>query len=90
LGRKRVLFSVAEYFKFPEGTQVKVTQLVCPSPGTVSVTCRTSGHKRCGSWYLGLNGTATAGAQGSMGIASMNYNGPRDENCTATVVVQRP
>lgn len=81
----------AEYFHFPEGAQLKVTQLNCPTSGvTVSVTCRTASHGRCGSWYLGLNGTATAGSKGETGIASINYNGPAASNCQATVVVQSP
>ncbi len=80
----------AEYFHFPEGAQLKVTQLICPPSATVSVTCRTATHSRCGSWYLGLNGTATAGPKGDTGIASLNYNGPANSNCSATVVVQKP
>jgi len=80
----------AEYFNFPEGTEVKVTELVCPPKATVSVTCRTAAHKRCGSWYLGLNQTAKAGPGGDKGIASMNYNGPVNENCRATIVIQTP
>jgi len=80
----------AKYFHFPEGAQLKVTELVCPPSATVSVTCRTASRASCGSWYLGLNGTATAGPQGDRGIASLNYNGPRNSNCVATVVVQSP
>lgn len=81
----------AEYFHFAEGAQLKVTDLNCPSPTvTVSVTCRTATHARCGSWYLGLNGTATAGANGDTGIASLNYNGTKNSNCKATIVVQSP
>ena len=80
----------AEYFHFPEGARLKVTQLICPPSVTVSVTCRTATHSRCGSWYLGLNETATAGPKGDTGIASLNYNGPANSNCSATVVVQTP
>ena len=80
----------AKYFPFPEGSQLKVTELACPSSGTVSVICRTASRASCGSWYLGLNGTATAGAGGTKGVASLNYNGPRNANCAATVVVQKP
>jgi hypothetical protein len=78
----------AEYFHFPEGAQLKVTNLVCPPNVTVSVTCRTAAHGRCGKWYLGLNQTAKSGASGDTGIASLDYSGP--ENCNATVVVQSP
>ena len=80
----------AKYFHFPEGAQLKVTELACPPSATVSVTCRTASRGRCGAWYLGLNGTATAGSQADTGIASINYNGPRNANCAATVVVQSP
>lgn len=78
----------AEYFRFPEGSQLKVTQLNCPQAVTVSVTCRTASHGRCGKWYVGLNGTATAGSRSETGIASLDYSGM--ENCTATIVVQSP
>lgn len=80
----------AEYFKFPEGAQAKVTSLICPPNSTVNITCRTASHGRCGSWYLGINETATAGARGDTGIANLNFNGPRGTNCSATVVVQSP
>lgn len=79
----------AEYFDFPAGAQVKVTALNCPVQTTVSVTCRTATHGRCGKWSLGLNGTATAGQNSHTGIASLAYNGP-ETTCTATVVVQSP
>ena len=78
----------AEYFHFPEGAQVKVTNLVCPPSVTVSVTCRTASHGRCGKWYLALNATAKAGAQADTGIASIDYSGP--QNCIATVTVTSP
>jgi hypothetical protein len=78
----------ADYFPFPEGAQVQVTQLVCPPGVTVSVTCRTASRGKCGNWYLGPNGTATAGSQGKTGIASLAYSG--NENCSATIVVKRP
>lgn len=81
----------AQYFHFPEGAQLKITDLNCPSAAvTVSVTCRTATHARCGSWYLGLNGTAKAGPKGDRGIANLNYSGPRGSICTATIVVQSP
>lgn len=79
----------AEYFAFPEGAQLKVTALNCPALTTVSVTCRTAAHGRCGKWTLGLNGTATAVANSHTGIASIGYNGP-ETTCTATLVVQSP
>ena len=78
----------ADYFPFPEGAQVQVTQLVCPAGVTVSVTCRTAARGKCGNWYLGLNGTATAGSNGKTGIASLVYSG--NENCSATIVVKGP
>jgi hypothetical protein len=78
----------ADYFSFPEGAQVQVTQLVCPAGVTVSVTCRTASRGKCGNWYLGLNGTATAGSNGKTGIASLVYSG--NENCSATIVVKGP
>lgn len=78
----------ADYFHFPEGAQLKVTQLSCPSGVAVVVTCRTGTHARCGSWRLGLNGTATAGSKAVTGIANIDYSG--SENCTARVVVQSP
>ena len=80
----------AKYFRFPEGAQLKVTELVCPPRVTVSVVCRTATRARCGSWYLALNETATAGSKGDTGVASINYNGPAGSNCRATVVVQSP
>ena len=79
----------AEYFHFPESAQLKVAELNCPATATVSVTCRTTTHARCGSWNLGVNGTATAGAKADTGIASINYNGP-PEICTATLVIESP
>jgi hypothetical protein len=78
----------AEYFQFPEGAQIKVTQLICPSAVTVSVTCRTASHGKCGKWYLGLNKTATAGPNSNVGIASLDYSG--NEVCRGTIVVQSP
>jgi len=78
----------AEYFHFPAGTTLKVTELVCPANVTVSVTCRTADHGRCGRWYLPLNGTVTAAPKSDMGIASLDYSGP--ENCRATVTVTSP
>jgi hypothetical protein len=80
----------AKYFPFPEGAQAKVTDVNCPKAATVSITCRTTTRERCGSWYLNLNETATAGPGGGTGIAAVNYSGPRGSNCTATVVVQSP
>lgn len=80
----------ARYFHFPEGAQVKVTGLYCPPPATVSVTCRTDSRGQCGSWYLGLNESAKAGAKADTGMASLNYNGPSNSNCTATLTVQSP
>jgi hypothetical protein len=80
----------ARYFHFPEGSQVKVTGLYCPPSVTVSVTCRTAARAQCGSWYLGLNETAKAGSNADTGVASLNYNGPANSNCTATVTVQSP
>jgi hypothetical protein len=78
----------AEYFHFAEGAQLKVTGLYCPAAVTVSVTCRTAAHARCGKWYLGLNGTAASGPKGDIGIASLDYSGP--DSCKATVVVTSP
>lgn len=81
----------AQYFHLHEGTQLKFTDLNCPSATVaISVTCRTAARGRCGSWYLHLNDTATAGPKADTGIASLNYNGPRGSNCTATLVVQNP
>ena len=80
----------ASYFPFPEGAQVTVTGLYCPPSVTVSVTCRTTARSKCGSWYLGLNQTAKAGPNAETGIASINYNGPANSNCTATLTVQSP
>ena len=80
----------AVYFKFPEGAQVKVTDVNCPVAATVSIACRTATRARCGSWYLGRDQTATAGAKAQTGIAALNYSGPRGSNCTATAVVHRP
>jgi hypothetical protein len=80
----------ANYFPFPQGAQVTVSGLYCPPGVTVSVTCRTTARSKCGSWYLGLNQTAKAGADAETGIASLNYNGPANSNCSATLTVQSP
>lgn len=77
-----------DYFQFAKGTQVKVTQLNCPPAVTVSVVCKTASHARCGSWYLGLNQSTSAGPDAEMGIATLNYSG--NEICRATLAVQRP
>ena len=79
----------AEYFDFPQGAQVKVTAINCQPQTKISVTCRTAAHARCGKWYLGPNGTATAGPNSHMGIASIEYQGP-ETTCTATLSVQTP
>ena len=80
----------ARYFPFPEGAKLSVTQLNCVPQGLVVVACRTATRAKCGNWRLSLNGTATAGSNGKTGVASMQFSGPRDSVCRATLVVESP
>ncbi|HEY7904504.1 MAG TPA: hypothetical protein VIH36_13685 [Casimicrobiaceae bacterium] len=77
------------YFRFPQGAQLKVTELNCPVTASVNIVCRTSTNAQCGTWNLQQDGTAAAGSRAETGIANLVYDGPA-EACRATIVVQSP